>query len=445
MQKRIGLIVILMGILLAVQAQQKLSYTEVDKVSYELYLQGKWAELVDYSGEARLQGIDFFYLQARTGIAYYNLKRYRKAGEWFLKAWESDQSFEWLQEYLYYSLLWGGRASEAYKTAGSFSLILQNKIGFSEKKITRIGLEAGYSFNPDFNSLTIAPHDLEAGIGTGDYYGEAFYLKNYHFESFDLNHRLMPGLTLNHNLTYIGVNREERIDWGGRKPYSLDINQFQYFLNVVFVPSKKFYLSPSASVIWGNGDLFIGRLNYDLTKSFISDPYNYSDFILSTSAWTHYGNFSPGAEINLANISNQNITQLSAWLTVYPFSNLKFYFTPRVFFKSSEGIRFGFNTFGLSGGVQLGTVHVYGNYLTGEMENFIEAAGSIVSNFPGTSQHKFSGSVYLPTGKKYQIVLRYINQDVTEEYQVYANGLKSHAVDYNFLKHTLTAGISWNF
>jgi hypothetical protein len=37
MQKRIGLIVVFTLFLLAVQAQQKLNYPEVDKVSYELF------------------------------------------------------------------------------------------------------------------------------------------------------------------------------------------------------------------------------------------------------------------------------------------------------------------------------------------------------------------------------------------------------------------------
>jgi tetratricopeptide (TPR) repeat protein len=55
------------------------------------------------------------------------------------------------------------------------------------------------------------------------------------------------------------------------------------------------------------------------------------------------------------------------------------------------------------------------------MENFIESGGYVVSNFPGVSEQKFSGSLYFPTGKKYQLVLRYLSQDVTETYKVYTN------------------------
>src|SRR5680860_2827 len=106
MSKRFGLTGFLLLILFVVSTQKKWNYPEVDKKSYELFQQQKWHELIQFSDQAREHKIDYFYLQARTGIAYYNLKKYRKSTEYFLKAWKNDQSFEWLQEYLYYSLVY---------------------------------------------------------------------------------------------------------------------------------------------------------------------------------------------------------------------------------------------------------------------------------------------------------------------------------------------------
>ncbi|RIH66351.1 hypothetical protein D1164_05430 [Mariniphaga sediminis] len=443
MSRRIGFIALFSLLALGALAQQKLSYPEVDKTSYELFQQKKWAELIRYTADARRQGIDFFYLQVRTGIAFYNQKKYRTASKWFFRAWENDKAFSWLQEYLYYSLVFGGRTTEANKIAGSFSSDVQQKIGFARSKVTRVALEAGYSFNPDFESLTGMSHGEQAGVGED--YGEAYYLKDYHFESFDFSHQVAPGFSLNHNLTYLGLNREERVDWGGKNTFPLKINQFQYYFNPHFVLGKKLYVSPAASVMWGNYDLMLGGFTGTQTKMFYGSSYRFSDFVFSTAVWLPLGNFSPGAEINLANIRDNNFTQLSTWLTVYPFSNLSFYFTPRVYFKNNENSGLDYNTFGISGGFQLGAVHFYGQYLNGEMENFIESAGYVVSNFPGTSEQKISGSIYFPAGKKYQLVLRYLTQDVTETYQVYTNTVKGQALNYNYIKHTLTAGISWNF
>lgn len=442
MQKRIGIIMVFFSFLLMAQAQQKLNYQEADRVSYELFLQGKWKELIDYSKEVRRQGIDFFYLQARTGIAYYNLKKYRVAGEWFLKAWKNDQSFEWLQEYLYYSLILGERTPEACKLSDSFSQGMKDKIDFSEKKITRVALEAGYTFNPDYEELKKTSHGQQAGVG--DDYGEAFYLKDYHFESFDLSHRISPGISVNHNLTYIGQNRGQQIDWDGKKNFIAKTHQFQYFVNPNLILGEKIYISPGLSLIWGKLSYASGRIIGD--RRFFEDAaIHYGDLVFSTSVWSHFGNISPGIEYNYANIDNAGFRQYSAWLTCYPFSNANFYISPRVYFKNDKNDGFRYNTTGISAGAKLGPVRFHGQYLNGEMENFIESGGYVVSNFLGISEQKFSGSLYFPTGKKYQLVLRYLNQDVTETYKVYTNMTESNSVNYKYVKHTLTAGISWNF
>ncbi|MDP3180287.1 MAG: hypothetical protein Q8M67_00535, partial [Bacteroidota bacterium] len=92
MSKRIVLICLFIFFLKATQAQEKLNYAEVDKQSYQLFLDEKWPELIKYSAEARKQGIDYFYLEVRTGIAWYNLGKYRNAAPWFLKAYIKDKS-----------------------------------------------------------------------------------------------------------------------------------------------------------------------------------------------------------------------------------------------------------------------------------------------------------------------------------------------------------------
>lgn len=442
MQKRTKIIIVLLLLHLMVQSQQKLNFPEVNKTSYELYLKGNWHELIQYAELARQQGIDFFYLQARTGIAYYNLKRYRAASQWFLKAWENDKSFEWLQEYLYYSLIYGGRAYEANKVADNFSQAMQENIGYAARKLTSVGVEAGYSFNPRYDDLKSATHGQHAG--TGSNYGEAFYLKNFHFESLDLSHRLAPSVNINHNFTYIGINRTQHIDWVNSNSFEARTRQFQYYINPNLVAGNKWYIAPSLSLIWG--DFSYASAGISGNNRFFGDAtVYYRDLVFSLSTWTHFGMFSPGAEYNYGNINNEGFRQYSMWLTFYPFSNLSFYFTPRIYFKSGEGNSFGYNTLGLSGGMQTGPVHLYLQYLNGEMENFIESAGYVVSNLPGISEQKFSGSLYFPTSKKYRLVLRYIMQDMIETYQVYNNLVAGNKLNYSYTKHTLTAGISWSF
>lgn len=442
MSKRIAIISLMLLFTLVTLAQKKLNYFEVDKKSYELYLDQRWDELLEYSTEARKQGIDFFYLQTRTGIAYYNLKKYRASASWFLRAWQNDQSFEWLQEYLYYSLVYGGRGTEAMKHAGNFTPAMKKKVGYANSKITRAALEGGYCFNNDFESLT-KTYSLNESIDED--YGVAFYLKNYHFESFDLSHRIAPGLHVDHNFTYLGIKREQEINWGDITTFPIATKQFQYFINPHILIGKRLNISPALSVLWGNSSYFAGAIRGNWNRYFTEVDYKFTDIIFSTSLWADFSIFKPGAEVNFANIYDENFTQLSIWTTIYPLSNVNLYFTPRIYFKGDNESSFDYNTFGISGGVQFGKIHFHGQYLNGKMENFVEAAGYIVSNFPGTSEQKFTGSLYFPLGKKPQLVLRYLNQDVTERYVIYSDGNYSRSEEYDYIKHTITAGISWSF
>lgn len=442
MPKRLFIISLFMVLLTVAKAQDKLNYLEVDKQSYQLFLEQKWPELIQYSAEARKQGIDFFYLQVRTGIAWYNQGKYRNAAPWFLKAYANDQSFEWLQEYVYYSLVFSGRKFEANKYAAFFSNALKKKISFHETGLTRLAYETGYSFNQDFDDLKTRVFSTEVDLG--DDYGEGYFLKNYTFHSIDLSHRFSSNFTLNHNLTYIGVNREAVVDWGGQTNSSIKINQFSYYINPVWVIGKKLNISPSLSLIFGSSDVYAGWLTNNSSREFSLSNVSYSDAVFSTAMWSDFGNFSPGLEFNAANVNNSKFTQLSGWITYYPLSNINLYITPRIYFKSgTEG--FELNTLGISGGVSLGKVHLAGQYLFGDMENFIESGGYVISNFLGKSDRKIMGSIYFPLGKKSQFVFRYINQNVTEKYQVYTEGYVGNTLEYNYLKHTITGGISWNF
>ena len=442
MSKRVGLLIFGLIFLLAAKAQEKLNFAEVDKQSYALFLENKWPELIELATEAREQGIDFFYLQVRTGIAWYNQEKYRDAAPWFLKAYATDKSFDWLQEYVYYSLIFSGRQAEAVKYAPFFSDATKKKIHFHATGVTRLAYEGGYSFNSDLESLKA--RDFSTELNLGDDYGEGYFLKNYTFHSVDLSHRVAPNITLNHNLTYIDVNRETVVDWGTQTNSPIKINQLQYYINPVLVIGKKLNISPSLNLIVGNGDVYAGGVSNNLTKTYSLTKTSYSDAVFSTAAWSSFGNFSPGLEFNAGNVNDSKFAQASAWITYYPLSNTKLYVTPRVFFKSGTG-SFDWTAFGLSGGAQLGKVHFIGNYLWGNMENFVESNGYVITNFPGTISRKLMFSAFVPIDKKYQFVFRYINQDVSENYQVYTSGIKSNSLEYTYSKHTITAGISWIF
>lgn len=423
-------------------AQEQWNHAEVDMKSYSLFQEQKWDELIIYSKAARNNGIDFYYLQARTGIAYYRKGKFHKASEWFLKAWESNKNDGWLQEYLYYSLLYSTRYTEASKVAAQFSPQVQESIGYSRSGVRSIAVEAGFSSNPEFESLLDRSFNEQVNLNNN--YGEAFFLKNYHFESLDFNHQVSPGVFFNHNFTFIGINRREQIDWGETYHFPINNYQFQYFFNPVMLIAKRINVSPSINFLRVQSEWFTLGLNADQNLTRYYSRQQYTDFVISASAWYHIGNLAPGVEINSAHFFDGSFTQFSLWTAFYPLSNSSFYIIPRVYFKSDESGT-SFNTFGLSGGLQLKDIHFYGQYLNGTMKNFIDPGGYVTGNFPGSSDQKFTGNLYFPLNKKHRLIFRYINQPVEEKYRVYVNGMEERFLNYKYIRHTLTAGILWIF
>jgi len=60
MPKRIIMTLFILVAAFVARSQEKLNYAAVEQHSYQLWLDQNWDELIDYAGEARKQGIDFF-------------------------------------------------------------------------------------------------------------------------------------------------------------------------------------------------------------------------------------------------------------------------------------------------------------------------------------------------------------------------------------------------
>ncbi|MGE0635449.1 MAG: hypothetical protein AB7P01_03355 [Bacteroidia bacterium] len=116
---------------------QTLTFTEVDKHSFELYKQQKWDSLIDYIHATNNAGIDYYYLQARLGAALYEKKKYRSAAFTFQKALKYNSADSYAKNSLYYSLLNSANTTASRYLSGKSKSIKNatdtlgyNKMGF---------------------------------------------------------------------------------------------------------------------------------------------------------------------------------------------------------------------------------------------------------------------------------------------------------------------------
>ncbi len=126
--KRLIILLVIFPLLLKTGYSQRMSVVEADKLTYDYYLKGQWQQLIKTANEALKQGIDFFYLRTRLGIAYYNRGQYRLAIKHFRKALQWYPKDKVILEYLYYSYLLGGQLADANKLIYDMPIDLRNKL-----------------------------------------------------------------------------------------------------------------------------------------------------------------------------------------------------------------------------------------------------------------------------------------------------------------------------
>ena len=130
-------------------AQDTINSATVEQKSYQLYLDKKWPELIKFGNKAVDLGYDYFYLQMRIGIAYYEKKNYSYAEGHFKKALGFNSADDLALEYLYYCYIFKGRYDEARLLSKQFNDTLAKKIGIDNQSNIGFVMVEGGSKNTD--------------------------------------------------------------------------------------------------------------------------------------------------------------------------------------------------------------------------------------------------------------------------------------------------------
>jgi hypothetical protein len=125
---RLMIIVLFFSSHTAKAAPDSLNFKTADSETYKYYIQQKWDSVIYIGNEALNDGIDYYYLRMRIGIAYYNKKQYRLAEPHFIKAIKLNSADDYAKEYLYYCYLYSQQYDLAGKLSRSFSDSLTNKL-----------------------------------------------------------------------------------------------------------------------------------------------------------------------------------------------------------------------------------------------------------------------------------------------------------------------------
>jgi tetratricopeptide (TPR) repeat protein len=136
-----------------------------DSLTYILYTDGKWDELIVLGNEAVSKGVDYKYLRQRIGYAYFVRGDYYGALSEFEKALSFDSFNQFTLEYLYYSLLYTGKEEYAGLIEKKLNPVLRKTLGIEQTELVR-SLELEYNFKYAGTMLRSNPQYYRLGAGT---------------------------------------------------------------------------------------------------------------------------------------------------------------------------------------------------------------------------------------------------------------------------------------
>lgn len=221
-----------------IKSQTDLSFSEADSISYSLYNQSKWNELEKYSEKVLESNIDYYFFRMRTGVACFELKKYRVAIIHFQKALLFNSNDEIAFEYLYLCLIYSNRFEEAKKLSTNFSEAFAKYMQVNNtKNIDLMLIESG----------TKTPNDS--------------LFKNPLYTQFGLNHYLFNKTSIFHAMSFYRQN-----EW------RFKVNQLQYYIGTGTPLKNNWFLSTGSHFLFHSADYY----KYYNSTSIVTSPITYT-------------------------------------------------------------------------------------------------------------------------------------------------------------------------
>ena len=182
---RLSQILIILFSLIAFKANAQMNFKYVDSVSYRLYVDQRWDELTLFGSQANDDGFDYYNLNLRTGIAFYEVKQYEEAVVYFNRSLQNNSASEIGKTYLFWSYIFLNDEVEASKVYKSFQDSTKENIHFkSSQLVNYIFAEGGGKFS---NNSEYAGNIRYLNIGLSSKISPSIYLyQAYTFTSQDL-------------------------------------------------------------------------------------------------------------------------------------------------------------------------------------------------------------------------------------------------------------------
>jgi hypothetical protein len=325
-----------------------MDFVTANDETYELYTQKRWDELIEAGEEILKNDIDYFYLRARLGIAFYEKGNYAKAIHHIKKAFVFNDSDPVLLEYLYYAYIFSNRYQEAsrlyYKNLSHFN---EKTLSLKPKTFDYLDIQGGIKFSDHQNDMGLEANNIYyAYLGASLNIKGRFFLYQY---AGQLSH------------AFTDIFREQNFIYTSRFYF----RQFEYY---------------------ANGSLYMGK-GWSISTAFhlirvdvITDIYN--DHYFGMSINKNLNKVRLGVQVSKARIFETNVEQIVPEIIYYPLGNSKLYFHIKNTFINSAVNDPSNNMYGLIGLKLFSKTWLEGFYAYGKAQFLSYDNGYLLYNTP---------------------------------------------------------------
>jgi hypothetical protein len=423
---------------------QKVYDLQTDNITRDLFTIKQWKMVIKDGKEALKKDIDFYYLQLRMGISYFQLKNYMMAAKHLQKAYTFDQTDSVMLEYLYFSYIYLNRHAEAYQLASRHKDYLTTGViqSLSKSSLRDAFLVAGYvPTNHGENAKKVDVDD------TLSYFGDIITIGTTYLVSAGFTTHLSNSISYTQDYTYLNIDRTQTLFNNDTvfqiRNYPIQQNQI-YFSPLILY--KGFQIKPVFHLLLLNYDELVptGFPDANLLPFYIERKITKNDYVarLDISKYLYYCNVGLFGSYAYMNLAKQYAAGLN--LGIYPFGNLNLYSSTELCFqfqKKSPGPvlreKIGYKI--------LSKYWIEAGYTFGESYNLVQDGGSTVYNLPNVIRDKWEIN-FIDTYKKHiQLFINFTRTNRIDSYYTYSTVLDYTENKINYNSNSITGGLKWTF
>ncbi len=433
--KKVILLALLISLGTGIYAQEIINVPTIDKLTYEQYQKKEWAQLIETGKKSLDNDIDFYYLQLRMGIAYYELKKYSLAIKYFENAHKHNKKDDIVLEYLYYTYIFSGNYDDARTLSPYMSEKLYEKLKIgSHAMVYSLYFDTKHNFN---KNIIIEPEVGEIV--------EQIAVKNQSYYNISLEHLFGKRVRIYHGFSHLQIaNEVQEIPHDLLESrYKEDIKQNEYYFSMKILIAKQTTLNTAVHFIsstFSSIDEANSRrnrpsyfYNYKI-KSFagsmmLTKNFPYFSSSIGSGLSTLNGNFQVQPEANIIIKPKANNTLQLNSKFIYHIENNNEYYTYTPIFKQAIGIAVTKN------------LYIEPSATFGRLFNFTEYNAMIANNDLDIIKQRYEALFsYNSNNQKVNLFVKY-------SYNLKENKYKINSIPYSqdYINQSITGGIKWYF